>query len=200
EGFTNYSETIYTEWLFGKAAGNEYNYGIRSRIQNKTTITGAYNVNNEGSGDMYYKAGNMLHLIRHSINDDEKFREILRGLNANFYHQTVTSKQVETYISKQSKINFSKVFDQYLRTTQIPVLEYYYSADSSRLYFRWNNCVKGFNLRVAMESNKEKLIIYPSQKWKSMKLVDADKYFFESDYILKNYYVAMKNTGGSNTQ
>ena len=84
ESFANYSETLYTEWLFGKEAGNEYNYGIRRRIENDRPIIGPYGVNKEGSGDMYYKGGNMLQTIRHAINDDEKFRNILRGLNQNF--------------------------------------------------------------------------------------------------------------------
>ncbi len=51
---------------------------------------------------MYYKGGNMLHTIRHVINDDEKWRGILRGLNKDFWHQTVTTAQVESYISKKS--------------------------------------------------------------------------------------------------
>ena len=86
-------------------------------------MIGRYGVNNEGSGDMYYKGANLIHTIRQIINDDEKFRQILRGLNKDFYHQTVTSKQVEDYIIQKSGKDLSKVFDQYLRTTQIPVLE-----------------------------------------------------------------------------
>ena len=122
EGFTSYSETLFTECEFGKKAGNEYNYGIRKNIGNKTTIIGQYDVNNEGSSDMYYKGSNMLHTIRHSMDDDEKFRQILRGLNSTFYHQTVTTKQVENYISTQAGFDYSKVFDQYLRNIAIPAI------------------------------------------------------------------------------
>ena len=69
---------------------------------------------------MYPKGANILHSIRQSIDNDELFRKILRGLNKDFYHQTVTSKQIENYISKKSGYDYGKVFDQYLRTTQIP--------------------------------------------------------------------------------
>lgn len=193
EGFTNYSETLYTEWLFGNQAGNEYNYGIRKNIRNEEPITGPYNVNKEGSGDMYYKASNMLHTIRHIIDDDEKFRQILRGLNEKFYHKTVTAKQVETYINKESKTNFTKVYEQYLQNTQIPELQYYFSPDKTQIYFRWDSCVKGFNMPITMRNENLRLKIYPSQKWKSMKLVNNDKQlFFESDYIDKNYYIRVK--------
>ena len=98
ESFTNYSETLFTENLYGKKAGDEYCYGTRKNIKNDRTIIGFYGVNKEGSGDMYDKGGNMLHTIRHVINNDIKFRKILRGLNETFYHQTVTTKQVEDYI------------------------------------------------------------------------------------------------------
>ena len=200
ESFANFSETLYTEWLFGKQAGNEYNYGTRKRIKNDAPIIGPYGVNKEGSGDMYYKGGNMLQLIRHSINDDEKFRKILRGLNTTFYHQTVTTQQVENYISNNSGLDFSKVFDQYLRTTQIPVFEYYYSADKKDIFFRWDSCVKGFNLRLAMDSANIHLTIYPEQKWKKMHIVDDDnEIFFNSSYIEKNYYIRVKQVD-ANTQ
>lgn len=193
EGITNYSETLYTEWLFGKEAGNEYNYGIRARIKNDEPIIGHYGVNKEGGRDMYYKGGNMMHLIRHSINNDSLFRQILRGLNKTFYHQTVTTQQIENYISKNAQLDFSKVFDQYLRTTQIPTLEYYYTPDKKYISFRWDSCVTGFNLRVAMNSGDLHLTIYPTQKWKKMKLVNDDgSIFFDSGYIEKNYYIRVK--------
>lgn len=123
EGFTTYSETLFTEYYYGKEAANAYIRGTRMGILNDRPIIGTYGVNQEGSTDMYCKAANMLHLIRQKINDDGKFRSILRGLNKDFYHQTVTTKQVEDYINKKSGMNFSKIFDHYLRSTQIPSFE-----------------------------------------------------------------------------
>jgi aminopeptidase N len=61
ESFTNYSETLFTDYYYGTKAGNEYVIGTRKRIVNKSPIIGPYGVNKEGSGDMYYKGGNMLH-------------------------------------------------------------------------------------------------------------------------------------------
>ena len=122
EGFTNYSETLFTEYWFGKEDATKYIVGIRKNIENKKPIISPYGVNADGPIDIYYKASNMIHTIRQIINNDSLFRNILRGLNKTFYHQTVTSKQIENYISKTSKIDFSKVFDQYLRTIKIPTL------------------------------------------------------------------------------
>ena len=181
ESFANYAEALFTEYYYGKKAATDYVVGIRKNITNDKTIIGYYGVNNEGSGDMYYKGGNMIHTIRQIINNDEKFRSILRGLNKTFYHQTVTSKQIEDYISKQSRIDFSKVFDQYLRTTKVPVLEY--KTVKGKLFYRWGNCVEGFNMAVKIENGKGKLIfIHPTQKFqqapKGVKEIKVDKNFF----------------------
>lgn len=194
EGFTNYSETLFTEYYYGKEAGNEYNYGTRKRIQNDRPIIGHYGVNKEGSGDMYYKGGNLLQTIRHSIDNDEKWRAILTGLNKTFYHQTVTTKQVEDYISKQSGIDFSKVFDQYLRTTQIPQLTYYYSKDNKTLNYRWQNCVPGFNMQLVLKNGSNSLRLSPTTKWQKLELTNANKELFNTDYIDKNYYVQIKES------
>jgi aminopeptidase N len=188
EGFTNYSETLYTEWLFGKQAGDEYNFGTRKNIKNDIPIIGPYGVNKEGSGDMYYKAGNMIHIIRKVINDDERFRLVLTGLNATFRHQTVTTPQIENYIIKQSGINFQKTFNQYLRTTQVPQLEFYFSKDSKTVFYRWANCVSGFDLPLVI--NNKRLNI--TTKWNSARLTNNDLSYWNSSEIEKLYYITAK--------
>jgi len=161
EGFTNYSETLFTDYYYGKEAGNEYCRGLRRSIQNDKPIVGPYGVNQEGSGDMYYKAANMIHMIRQIIADDEKFRMILRGLNKDFYQQTVTSRQVEKYINGNTGKNFDKVFDQYLRTTQVPVLKY--KLKKGVFSYQWANCLEGFNMPVKVTLEKDKYtFIYPT--------------------------------------
>jgi aminopeptidase N len=187
EGFTNYSETLFTDCQFGKEAGNDYVIGTRKNITNTTTIIGPYGVNREGSGDMYYKGGNLLHTIRQVINDDSTFRTILRGLNRAFYHQTVTTLQVETYISKEAGIDFSKVFDQYLRTTQIPVFEY--KLENGQLSYRWTNCVTGFDLRLKVFAGND-LWLKPTTEWQMQKIAgDVGEKDFRVD---RNFYVSAK--------
>ncbi len=166
EGFTNYSETLFTTCEYGVEAGNDYVIGTRKLISNDIPIIGPYEVNREGSGDMYYKGGNILHTVRQVINDDEKFRQLLRSLNKTYWHKTVTSKEVESFISKQSGINFSNVFDQYLRTTQIPVLEY--KIENNKLQYRWTNCQEGFDLPLKIQWHGEQWI-KPTAKWKKLK-------------------------------
>ena len=169
ESFTNYSETLYTTCQDGVEAGNDYVIGTRMNIRNDKPIIGAYGVNNEGSGDMYYKGGNMLHMIRQILGDDG-YRGLLHGLNSDFYHKTVTTQQVEAYISRYAKKDLSRLFDQYLRTTKIPVLEYKLNSNTLVSY-HWTNCVKGFNMpvRVTMAGQQE-LWITPTEDWKTLSL------------------------------
>jgi aminopeptidase N len=187
EGFTNYCETLFTEYFYGKKAGTDYVVGIRDGIANDRPIIGPYGVNKEGSGDMYPKAANMLHNIRSVINNDEKFRGILRGLNKDFYHTTTTSQEVENYISKKAGINFSKVFDQYLRTIQIPTL--LYKIKNGVLSYKWGTCVPGFNMPVKIATKDSMYqFIYPvDNQVKTMKLPNGSGTGFKVD---RNFYVA----------
>jgi aminopeptidase N len=162
EGFTNYSETLFVDCQYGKKAGDAYCQGTRANIRNDEPIIAPYDVNKEGSGDMYYKGGNMLNTIRCIMGNDEAFRQILRGLNKTFYHQTVTTRQIEGYINEHSGIDFSKTFDQYLRTTKIPVFAYKVTpqGSSSVLTYQWTGCVEGFNMpiRIVLPGGKTELL------------------------------------------
>ena len=193
EGFTNYSETLFTEYYYGTEAGNQYNVGSRKGIHNNKPIIAPYGVNAEGSGDMYPKSGNMLHAIRHGLNNDKKFRMILRGLNKTFYHQTVTTKQVENYISKQTGFNYSKVFDQYLRTTQIPAFIFTFNDDKTTVSYRYTNCVVGFNLPLVLKDSSGVLIkLYPNDQLKTVNVTKKQAVLLTKDGIENMYDVDVK--------
>jgi aminopeptidase N len=187
ESFTNYSESLFVEYYYGKEAGFEYVLGTRKGIKNDKPIIGNYNVNNEGSGDMYPKGGNMLHTLRQIVNDDEKWRGILRGLNSTFYHQTVTTKQIEDYLSQQVGIDLSTVFNQYLRDTRIPTLEYFFK--DNQVVYRWTNCVSGFNMPVKVILNGKEELLQPVTEWQRVP-VNTENSKLETD---KNFYVASFN-------
>jgi len=190
EGFTAYSETLFTDYYYGKEAGTDYNVGIRKNIRNDIPIIGPYGVNKEGSGDMYYKGSNMLHSIRHSINDDEKFRQILHGLSKAFYHQEVSTGQVERYISEKSGFDYGKIFDQYLRTTQIPELDFYKDSIAGTITCRWTHCVDGFDLPISLPSASQKII--PTGQWKTFAVPASALKNWNEGSITRLYYVTVK--------
>jgi aminopeptidase N len=149
ESFTDYAESLFIESRYGKQAGQEYVHGSRAAIENDSPIVGSYNVNKEGSEDMYFKGAVLLNMIRTIINDDEKWRGILRGLNKTFYHQTVDYDDITGYISNQAGIKLLPVFDQYLHYKNIPVLEF--MTIEGKLNCRWIADAKGFNMPVRVK-------------------------------------------------
>ena len=185
ESFTAYSENLFLDYYYGKKASAEYVIGTRSSIQNDKPIIGHYDVNNEGSGDMYYKGANMLHTIRQLVNNDEKWRQILRGLNADFYHKTVTTQEIEKYMIEKSGIDLSKVFDQYLRTVKIPELEY--TIENNTLKYRWNNVIKGFNMPIKVTIDGKDELLNPTENWQT-KTIKGN-----SVEVDQNYYVNSKS-------
>jgi len=171
ESFTAYSENLYTEYLFGKQAGSEYVIGTRKAITNDKPIISAYNVNAGGSIDLYYKGANMLHAMRQIVNNDSLWREMLRSMNRIFRHQTVTTKQIENYMASYLMLDLQKIFDQYLRTVQVPTLEY--KLKKNKLSYRWTNCVKGFNMPLKISEAGKEIWLKPTEKLQSLAYGDS---------------------------
>lgn len=165
EGFTNYSETLFTEGVSGWQAAQEYVQGIRKNIRNDIPIIGPYGVNKEGSGDMYPKAANMIHTIRTIMQNDSLFRQMLRNMNATFYHQSVTTQQIEQFIQSYAAFNCQPIFDQYLRHTQVPKLEW--KRKKGKLLVRFANCEPQFEMPVYLPANLQSGVwkTVGTQKW-----------------------------------
>jgi aminopeptidase N len=181
EGFTNYTETLMTEYYYGIEAGNDYNFGIRRGIQNNKPIIANYGVNEQSDGDMYNKGANLIHTIRHSMDNDSLFRQILINLNKQFYHKTVNSVDIENYISKSAGFNYNKIFNQYLRNTQIPSLVYQYDEKENILTYQWKNCVVGFNLPLALNYKGKKYQLSP------MDYIPQKKLITQADFDIKEF-------------
>lgn len=182
ESFTNYSESLFLEYHFGKEAGTEYVRGTRKGIGNKEPIIGLYHLNMRGSRDMYPKGGNLLNTLRHVIDDDDKWREILRGLNKTFYHQTVTTQQIEDYISEMAGIPLKNFFDQYLRDYRLPILEYF--SRDGELNYRWSGCKKNFDMPVDVVIDGKKVRLSPTTKWAKIKVKEGAEPILEPNFYV----------------
>jgi len=189
ESFTNYSEALFIDYFYGKEASQAYVHGIRRGIQNDIPIQGPYHVNKEGSGDMYPKGGVMLNMIRTMIANDDKWRALLRGLNSTFYHQQVDYNDIVHYLSQQSGLDLSKVFEQYVQHASIPTLEIQQDA-SGGIMGRWISEVKGFHMpiHIGIKGQKRQLI-HLNQHFQSIKIPGLNKENIDIDRF--NYYVGI---------
>jgi aminopeptidase N len=189
ESFANYAEALYTECRRDKESGAKYVIGVRQLVRNDRPIIGTFGVQREGSGDMYYKGGNMLHTIRQIVDNDTLWRSVLRGLGSNFWHQTVTGKQVQDYMSRRSGKNLSKVFEQYLETATIPRFEY--RIEGATLSYRWASVVPGFDMPIKVTLADGGLsFIRPTAAWKTATLKLSSPSAFRVD---QNFYVDVKD-------
>lgn len=182
EGFTAYSENLYVDYHFGKEASADYVIGTRLNIMNDYPVIGPYDVNEAGSTDMYYKGANMLHTIRALLDDDDQWRQVLRGINETFYHQTVTTQQIEAYLIEHTGLGLTAVFDQYLRDVRVPVLEYAWRKN--KLSYRWAEAVPHFDMPVLVHIGGTPHKLQPTTEWQQKRLPKPGK--LEVD---RNYYV-----------
>ena len=185
EGFTTYSETLFAECIAGKEKAFKYQQGEWANIENDRPMEGIPGNCDGGSGDHYDKGAAMIHMIRMIMNDDEKFKAMLQAMNSEFYHQTIDGKQMENFINNFSQKDFSKLFQQYLRTNQIPKLELQ-KTDEGTLRYRWNNCIEGFDMPLTIFLDGEEIWMYPTTDWQDFE-TQLD---LESEItISKNYYI-----------
>jgi aminopeptidase N len=185
EGFTTYSEALFVEYYNGKEAGAEYIRGLRKNIYNMRPIIANYGVNEDGPGDMYYKGANLLHMIRQIKNNDERWKAMLREMNRVYYHKTVTTDDIESFMCVELGLSLKKVFDQYLRTPQVP--EFEYQVEKGVLKYRWVNCIEGFDMPIDAMVNGQELRLFPeAQSWKT---ADLNVQTFDID---PDFYVTVK--------
>ncbi|MCP4884982.1 MAG: M1 family metallopeptidase [Flavobacteriales bacterium] len=183
EGFTTYSEVLYLDYHFGSLSGNKYLVGLRDRITNNRSVTGIYNVNQRGSDDMYFKGAAMIHMMRQIIDNDDQFRDLLRDINKTYYHQTLSSEELENYIMEQTGLDLEGFFEQYLKTIKIPEIQY--KNKNGVFSYCYKNTVKGFNIPVRFFIDDKEVWLNPSEKWQKLTIPSKDS----KVRIDENFYI-----------
>ena len=187
EGFAGYGEILYLESQFDKEAANEYLIAKMRNIENKNPVIPRYNVNETGGADDFSKGRTLVHMIRQIMNDDKKFRRLLLHINEHFYHKITTSKEVEKFICNRTVIDLSKMFEQYLHTTQIPILEYHIA--SNHIQYRYTNCIPRFTMPLKVSVGNKSLWLNPSTQWQELPLNGASGE--DTLKIDPNFYVGL---------
>ncbi|TAF65712.1 MAG: M1 family peptidase [Cytophagales bacterium] len=172
ESFCTYSEALYIECLYGKEKADAYIKGYQSIIENDKPIIGDLGVNGEGSGDMYSKGANVLHTLRHYIDNDPIWFDILKGLQKDFALQMIDTKTVINYINQKTGKDFNSFFQQYLYETQPPVLEYSIKKKGEKYLFTysWNVAVKDFAMPLIVKVGNQVMRLEASATQKTISL------------------------------
>jgi len=190
ESFTSYTEAIYVECRWGKDKSLEYLRGTRKGVRNTAPIIGDYGVNSEGSGDMYFKGANLLNNLRSIYDNDELWWNTLRAYTKTYRHKIIETKTVEDYFNAPIKEDLAPIFDQYLRHSKLPVLQF--KMNGNKVLYRWQADVEKFKMPVSVFVINKEIRITPTSKWQSLKenierkdqiRVNDLKYYVDSEFV-----------------
>lgn len=193
EGFAALGEELVIEHLLGREKGREFFITrSRNRIHNEQPLISDYGIFQDAGPDMYFKGWALIHMIREIMDDDQKFREMLRSMNHIFYHQNVASTNIENFITVFSGMDFTCVFDQYLRKAALPVLEY--TIKNNVLRYRFQVQGNSFEMSVKIVGDEE-LWLKINTEWKYIDLnASAMK---DSLNIDPNFLIGIRRVNGT---
>jgi aminopeptidase N len=184
EGFTCYTESVFLECQYGNEKAQQYINGLKRNLRNDKPIIGIYGVGKEGSGDMYYKGALMLNTIRSVINNDKKWWAMLLKYSTTFRHKIIDTETVINFFNKESGIDLTPIFDQYLKHISIPTLEY--KISKKYLEYRWKSDLENFSMPIDLQVKGKKIRVYPNSKWKKSKIKVSKTKDVE---VLKNHFL-----------
>ncbi len=189
ESFGAYAEALYVEYRWGYKEALEYINAKRQNVRNDSPIIGIYNVNHEGSGDMYDKGQLVLNTLRSVINNDSLWFSVLKGIQETFKYQTVTANDIFDYINRRTGTDYSYFFDQYLRCSKIPelIVHVISKGDTVSAMYRWSADVKEFKMPIRVTTSESEFeFISPTTTWQRLILgkirpedfkIDSDRFY-----------------------
>jgi len=65
----------------------------------------------------------MWNTLRHILDDDELWFSLLRDMTKTFKYQTVDAEDIFNFVNEKIGIDFSYLFDQYLKQVNLPQLD-----------------------------------------------------------------------------
>ena len=199
EGFTQYTEIVFVECQLGYEKAMQYAKGLQKNVFNSSPIIGNYGVNNEGSGDMYPKGALLLNTLRHVINDDQKWWKLILDYSTTFRHKIIDTETVIAFFNKESGMDLTPIFNQYLRHTSIPKLEY--KIENKRLLYKWTTDETNFLMPIDIKINGKSKRIYPENAWikSDFKVKPSNKIEISIDkFFIKTLFLEAKTSKSQN--
>jgi aminopeptidase N len=193
ESFGAYAEALYVEHVWGYQEALRYINGKKPNVRNTEPIIGIYNVQHEGSGDMYDKGQLVLNTLRSVFDNDSLWFSVVKGIQEQFQYQTITAEDVFTFVNRKTGKDYNYFFNQYLKSTKIPQLDVRltFRGDSTFAMYRWNADVQDFRMPVRVTTSRNKYeFIYPTTSWQRMSIgkINPEEFKVEED----RFYVTLR--------
>ncbi len=188
EGFTTYSETVFVECQYGYDKALQYINGQRVNVSNNKPVIGIFGVNKQGSGDMYFKGSLMLNTLRHIINDDAKWWALILKYSETYKKKVIDTETVVAFFNKESGMDLTPVFNQYLRYKNIPVLQL--RMNGNRFEYRWKTDVQNFAMPVEVAVQGKPIRLNATNNWQTG---DAVNSLEAVEVAKKKFYIKTEN-------
>ena len=160
EGMAVYSEAMFIEDQLGYNVMVDFLLDKRKGIKNKVPIVGPRNQNYWAFGDSYNKGAWIMHTLRHVIDNDETWFNILKSFAVDNAKGHVRTEDFLNYVIHNTGYNYQIIFYQYFYTHKPPTLEYY--QDGTQFFYRWD-AVSGFNMPIDINVNGLERRIVPTK-------------------------------------
>jgi aminopeptidase N len=168
EGWTTYLECLYVEYMYGRDDGLKYANGYKSKVKNEEPIITARGVNGEPPQDQYFKGVLFLNTLRSVIDNDPRWWKLLHDFYQHFKYRNIMTEDVVEYFNRQTGLNLTPIFDQYLRHASIPTLELRFNRDNGSVSYRWKVDEPAFQMPVRVGKKDNWQVINATTNWQTM--------------------------------
>lgn len=187
EGWGTYMECLYVEYTWGHEDGLKYTNGYKSHVQNRTPIITPRGIHREPPQDQYFKGALFINTLRSVVNNDARWWKMLHDFFQRFKYQNIMTEDVVAFFNKQTGMNLTPIFDEYLRHAALPTLELKFDEAAGQVSYRWNADEKAFVMPIRVGKRDAWQIIQPTTEWQSMKtILKKDEFDVATDLYFVN--------------
>jgi len=186
EGWTTYLETLYVEYWYGHPAALKYLGGLKLKVTNQEPILQPRGINATPPEDQYFKGALLINTLRSIVNDDRRWFSLVHDFYQHFKYQNILTEDAVAYFNRQTGMDLTPIFNQYLCHADIPTLELKFHPDQGTVEYRWKADEPDFAMPIKVGIKDDWQIIHPTTEWQTMKTALSKGQF---DVATDLYYV-----------
>ena len=167
EGWANYSEAMFVEYMWGKRAAITYVNTGKEKVKNELPVISQEGVFSTPPPDQYKKGALFLNTLRSVLDDDAQWYSLLRDYYQHFKYRTIMTADMVVFFNQRTHRQLRPIFDEYLRHAAIPTLELRFDQ-GAQVSYRWLAQEKDFAMPVRVGRAGDWQLIHPTTSWQQM--------------------------------
>jgi aminopeptidase N len=167
EGWANYSEAMFVEYMWGKRAAISYVNTGKEKVRNEFPVISEEGVFSTPPPDQYKKGALFLNTLRSVLDNDAQWFSLLRAYYQHFKYQTIMTTDMVAFFNQRTQRQLRPIFDEYLRHAAIPTLQLRF-GQGAQVSYRWLAQEKDFAMPVRVGRAGDWQVIHPTTSWQQM--------------------------------